>query len=123
MTLVLIAVGLVVGVLGLFVVLNYLGRSQLTSTEAADVIERFLRGEATAREWDDFTSVHAVSPQVEEARKQCVELEEMHSAQEPPSYLDPVGVATLGDIARALRTEPNNPLEPTPKDGAAHRRR
>ena len=101
MTFVLIAVGIVVGVLGLFVVLNYFGRSQLTPAGAADVIERFLRGEATASEWDDFTSVRAVSAQVEEARKQCVELEEMHSAREPPSYLDAVGRAKLGDIARA----------------------
>jgi hypothetical protein len=104
-----------------FVVLNYFGRSQLTPTGAADVIERFLRGEATAREWDDFTSVRAVSAQVEEARKQCVELEEMHSAQDSPSYLDPIGVATLGDIARALRMPPNKPVEPTPKEGAADR--
>ena len=77
--------------------------SKETPGEAADTIERFLAGQVTDREWDDFTSIRPRDPFVQSAKQRVREIEEQHSCATPPTYLDEAGQAALREVAYSLR--------------------
>lgn len=95
----------VVGIVVLLVVLAALPfRSTETPGEAADTIERFLAGQVTDREWDDFTCIRPRDPIVDSAKERVREIEERHSCSTPPTYLDEEGQSALREVARSLRS-------------------
>ena len=77
--------------------------SQETPSEAADTIERFLAGQVSDREWDDFTCIRPRDRSVRSAKQRVREIEERHGCSTPPTYLDEAGQAALRDVAASLR--------------------
>jgi len=95
---------IVAGVVVLFVVLAALPlRSSETPLEAADTIERFLAGQTSDEEWDDFTCIRPRDPAVQSAKRRVLEIEKHHSSSTPPTYLDASGQAALREVAASLR--------------------
>ena len=45
-----------------------------TKAEVADIIEQFLDGTGGRWDWDDFTSVKIVDPDLDTIRVRCIEL-------------------------------------------------
>ena len=77
--------------------------SRETPSDAADTIERYLRGEVDDAEWDAFTSVRARDAIVKEAKQRTWEIIEAHSSDRPPTYLDEEGESLLRELAHSLR--------------------
>jgi hypothetical protein len=95
------------GVLGVAVVLVVVAalpiRSKETPSEAADTIERFLAGQVSDREWDDFTCIRPKDPVVQSAKQRVREIEERHRCSTPPTYLDETGQSALREVVASLR--------------------
>ncbi len=77
--------------------------SKETPAEAADTIERFLRGEVSDAEWDDFTCIRPKDAVVHAAKQRVCEIEEGHSCSVSPTYLDESGQVALREVAASLR--------------------
>ena len=95
------------GLLGVIVLMMGIAalplRSNETPGEAADTIERFLLGEATDGEWDDFTCIRPKDAVVQAAKQRVHEIEERHACSTPPTYLDEAGQVALREVAASLR--------------------
>ena len=75
----------------------------MSPSEAADAIDRFLRGEGDPYDWDDFTSVTTHDPIVEEARLRCVRIRDEFPPTDPGTYCSQAGLAALRELASSLR--------------------
>jgi hypothetical protein len=76
---------------------------ELTRTEAAELILRFLEGSCSPWEWDDFTSVRYWDPVLESARERCVDVRSVYPPENQTAYCGPRGVETLRELAVQLR--------------------
>ncbi|MCZ7650543.1 MAG: hypothetical protein M5U13_04995 [Thermoanaerobaculia bacterium] len=78
-------------------------RSRETPSEAADTIDRFLAGQVSDWEWDDFTCIRARDPVVQSAKQRVREIETRHGCSTPPAYVDDAGQLALREVATSLR--------------------
>jgi hypothetical protein len=71
--------------------------------EIADTIERFLDGICRPWEWDDFSTVPIVDPQLEAIRLRCAGLSQEYPPIEKGHYCSPAGMAVLRQVVLELR--------------------
>jgi hypothetical protein len=94
----------VLGIVALIVLIAALPlRSKETPGEAAHTIERFLAGQVSDREWDDFTCIRPRDPIVQSAKQRVREIEERHGCSMPPTYLNETGQVALRETCRCHR--------------------
>lgn len=73
--------------------------------EVADLIDRFLDGPVThPYEWDDFLSLRDRTPEVEQVRREIIEVGNAHPAATRNEWCAQEGVRVLREIAAGLRT-------------------
>ena len=75
----------------------------LTPAEAADEIDRFLRGAGNPYDWDDFTSIRCNDPVVEAARLRCIAVRDEHPPELPGEYCNARGREVLRKLSAKLR--------------------
>jgi hypothetical protein len=73
--------------------------------EIADLIERFLDGDASPREWDDFESVRLEDPELDAIRVECAEVRRNHPAERSDRFCSEEGASVLRAIAGRIRRE------------------
>ena len=70
--------------------------------EVAQLIRSFLDGSVGIRDWDDFTSVRRVDPEIETVRQRLVDIYDKFPADKPGYYGNAEGAAELLRIADSL---------------------
>ena len=73
---------------------------EYTKAEVADIIEQFLDGTGGRWDWDDFTSVKIVDPELDAIRMRCVEL---YDAAARPAYCGQAGMSEMRQMIQRLR--------------------
>lgn len=77
-----------------------------TKTEAADLIERFLKNRLSyPQEWNDFVECRQKDPDVEVYRKKCYNLDPLVNCPDP---VDQDAIAELRLMAQELRASARN---------------
>lgn len=77
----------------------------LTRTEVADLMERFLSGNIGTWEWDDFISLPINDPELEKVRMRCATLDNEFPATQRGHYCGPEGFKILEMMIKDLRKE------------------
>ena len=76
-------------------------KKDMTAIEAAEIIERFLRGHSLyPQEWNDFVDTPQHNKQVEIYRKRCNDLDPLVNE---PGDMNPAAVADLRSMVDELR--------------------
>jgi hypothetical protein len=76
-----------------------------TSVEVAAIIQRFLDGTGASWEWDNFMSFPLRDPALEDVRKRCIELPEIHPPDLKGWYCNEEGLKILRELVRQLSRE------------------
>ena len=71
-----------------------------TKAEVADIIEQFLDGTGGRWDWDDFTSIRIVDPELDAIRLRCGSL---YDAAARPAYCGHEGVSEMRQMIQRLR--------------------
>ena len=79
-------------------------RVTYTRKEVADLIRRFLSGNVSPWEWDDFISIPLRDPQLESVRKVCGSAPDDYPALEPARYCNQEGAEMLRKLAAAIES-------------------
>lgn len=74
-----------------------------TSTEVAEIIERFVDGHGGVWDWDDFSSIRISDAKLDEIRIACVQLYERFPSDEQGRYCSRAGIDELRRQARVAR--------------------
>ena len=72
--------------------------------EAIETICDFLAGKGGPWDWDDFLSVRATDPVVEEIRRFCLSLPDAYPAQHREHYCNETGLQQLRILLSKLET-------------------
>jgi hypothetical protein len=75
---------------------------QLTSTEVAAIIRRFLDGTGGKWEWDDFTSISILDPVLDGVRRTCAELPDRYPPVRAGHHCGDEGFQILHALVRDL---------------------
>lgn len=76
----------------------------MTNHEFAEMLVRFIDGDADPWEFDDFTSIR-LRGELERLRLEIVALRESYPPSEPGRYCSPEGMIRLKEIVEEIRTE------------------
>ncbi len=71
-----------------------------TKAEVADIIEQFLDSTAGNWEWDDFTSIPIVDPELDAIRLRCGDL---YDDAARPAYCGLAGIREMRQMIKQLR--------------------
>ena len=74
-----------------------------TAEEVANTIEGFVNGTGKQWDWDGFTSIRLDDPELEEIRKQIVDLPVQFPPSNPRDYCSEAGMEKMREIAAELR--------------------
>jgi hypothetical protein len=78
-----------------------------SSREAvADILERFLKSNLNAWEWDDFVGVPQRDPELEDIRKTCLRVRQEYPAGAMGAWCSAAGIEEIRKAAARLRTTP-----------------
>lgn len=96
---------------GLFAFARQLGRLRHTPGQAAQLISDVLRGTADEVLWDRFLAVRAIDPRVEQVRRECLAIRELHgtAARSMPGLTEE-GQEQLEGLAAGLRELESSPV-------------
>ena len=75
----------------------------VSPSQAADAIDRFLQSRGEPYDWDDFTSVRCSNPVVEAARLRCIAIRDEYPPERPSEYCNSRGLEVLRELAASLR--------------------
>ena len=71
-----------------------------TKAEVADIIEQFLDRTGGQWDWDDFTSIRILDPELDAIRMRCVDL---YDDTARPAYCGPSGMSEMRQMIQRLR--------------------
>jgi hypothetical protein len=99
-----IAVG-IVGVIVLFLCLNWASRAtdKTTATDVRQILEGFLVGSLGRWDWDDFLSVSIKDPRLDEIARHCGRLPEEFPPEKPGHYCGSGGFEVIRGYIEELR--------------------
>ena len=71
--------------------------------EIADLLSRFLSGDVTAWELDDFLSCRSKDPVVEAVRREVATIPDVFPPVQPGHFTNDAGIARIACVAEGLR--------------------
>ena len=80
-------------------------RVDLKSEEVAGILERFVSGTGSRREWDAFLSLRVADPKLETIAARCRQLAEEFPPEDLREYTNSKGLAVLSEYIQCLRQE------------------